>query len=57
MEREYLSIDRYLEESTNKDNKENVLATFFQKETTSQRLNKKKQCLIIFHLLPLQCLY
>lgn len=45
MEREYLSIDRYLEESTNKDNKENVLATFFQKRNYEPKTEQEKAML------------
>lgn len=42
MEREYLSIDHYLEESTKKDNKENVLATFFQKKNYEPKTDTEK---------------
>ncbi|HPY96489.1 MAG TPA: TerB family tellurite resistance protein [Candidatus Cloacimonadota bacterium] len=42
MEREYLSIDHYLEESTKKDNKENVLATFFQKKNYEPKSDTEK---------------
>ncbi|HOE91128.1 MAG TPA: TerB family tellurite resistance protein [Candidatus Cloacimonadota bacterium] len=42
MEREYLSIDHYLEESTKKDNKENILATFFQKKNYEPKTDTEK---------------